>query len=54
VLIKKGIVDRNDTFTFHDLKTMGVTNQKTHGNGHKSEKAKAFYMRGVKNVDATK
>jgi hypothetical protein len=32
----------------------GVTNHKTHESGHKSEKAKAVYMRGVKEVDATK
>ncbi len=53
-LIEKGIVQREDTFTFHDLKAYGVTSHKTHESGHKSEKAKAVYMRGIKEVEATK
>lgn len=53
-LIEKGAVSKDNTFTFHDLKAYGVTNHRTHESGHKSEKAKAVYMRGVKEVEATK
>ncbi|WP_319557946.1 hypothetical protein [Thiomicrorhabdus sp.] len=52
-LIANGTVTKDNTFTYHDIKAMGVTNHPLHDAGHKSEKAKAVYMRGTKEVIAT-
>lgn len=52
-LIDKGVVAKNNKFTFHDIKAMGVTNHPLHDAGHKSESARAIYMRGSKKVAAT-
>lgn len=42
-------------FTFHDIKARAATERDKRGNdvGHKSEKMKAVYLRGAKEVDAT-
>ena len=52
-LIKQGVVVKANNFTFHDIKAMGVTNHPLHEAGHKSENAKAVYLRGTKEVVAT-
>ncbi|MEA3405124.1 MAG: hypothetical protein U9R28_05215 [Pseudomonadota bacterium] len=52
-LINAEIVTSDNKFTFHDIKAAGVTNHPLHESGHKSEKAKAVYLRGTKEVIAT-
>ncbi len=44
---KEGLKER---FTFHDLKAYGVSYHENHHSGHKSEKAKAIYLRQVDQV----
>jgi len=53
-LIEPKVVTNENKFTFHDIKAAGVTNHPLHESGHKSEKAKAVYLRGTKEVQATK
>lgn len=55
-LVEMGIasMEKAERFSFHDLKAKGVSDHKNHESGHKSEKAKAVYLRKVKEVDATK
>jgi len=55
-LVAKGLASDNppDKFSFHDIKAKGVSDHARHESGHKSEKAKAIYMRKIKEVEATK
>ncbi|GAB6069672.1 tyrosine-type recombinase/integrase [Thiomicrorhabdus hydrogeniphila] len=47
-------MDKDKRFSFHDLKAKGVSDHELNESGHKSEKAKAVYLRKVKEVKATK
>lgn len=55
-LVKLGVASRDEDkkFTFHDIKAKGVSDHALHESGHKSEKARAVYMRKTKEVEATK
>ncbi|KDN94822.1 hypothetical protein EI16_00465 [Hydrogenovibrio marinus] len=54
VKLGKASKDPDKRFTFHDIKAKGVSDHALNESGHKSEKAKAVYMRKVKEVEATK
>lgn len=47
-------MEKHKRFTFHDIKAKGVSDHENHESGHKSDRAKAVYMRKVKEVIATK
>ena len=38
---------------YHEQEIMGVTGHKDHHSGHKSEKTKAVYLRGVDKIEPT-
>ena len=53
-VIKKALDNGlKDKFHFHDLKAMGISYHETHHGGHKSEKAKAVYLRQTDRVKPT-
>ena len=43
-----------ERFTFHDIKAAGVSDHVDNESGHKTEKAKAVYMRKIREVEATR
>jgi len=43
-----------EKFTFHDIKAKGVSDHEEHHSGHKSEKAKAVYLRQIDEVKSTR
>ncbi len=47
-------MSKEKRFSFHDIKAKGVSDHELNESGHKSEKAKAVYMRKTKEVKATK
>lgn len=54
-LMKKAIAAGiKERFTFHDIKAKGVSDHKNNESGHKSERAKAVYMRKTKETDSTR
>lgn len=53
ITVKGKVLKLDEEFTFHDLKTRGVTNHTEHHSGHKSEKARQIYIRRLQEVDAT-
>lgn len=54
VLAGKASNDPAEKFSFHDIKAKGVSDHARHESGHKTEKAKAVYLRKTKEVEATK
>lgn len=53
-LIKKALDNGlKERFRFHDLKAAGVSYHETHHSGHKSEKARAVYLRQTDRVKPT-
>ena len=42
-----------EKFTFHDIKAAGISYHKDHHSGHKSDKAKAVYLRQTDRVEPT-
>lgn len=42
------------SFSIHELKAKGIDDHKNHESGHKSEKAKAVYLRKIKRTESTK
>ncbi|CAN8142651.1 Tyr recombinase domain-containing protein [uncultured Thiomicrorhabdus sp.] len=55
-LVSTGVASMNkeERFSFHDIKAKGVSDHALHESGHKTESAKARYMRKTKEVEATK
>jgi len=54
-LMKKALqLGLEEKFTFHDIKAKGVSDHKNHESGHKSERAKAVYLRKTKETDSTR
>ncbi|MBO1928507.1 hypothetical protein J3998_13120 [Thiomicrorhabdus sp. 6S2-11] len=47
-------MNKEERFSFHDIKAKGVSDHALHESGHKTESAKARYMRKTKEVEATK
>ena len=54
VAINMASMEKSKRFSFHDIKAKGVSDHELNESGHKSEKAKAVYLRKTKEVKATK
>lgn len=53
-LLKQGEVDKEDMFTFHDLKARGVSDHPDKHSGHRREKMRLVYDRLPDKVDPTR
>ena len=49
--LKKGLKEK---FTFHDIKAKDVSDHKDQYGGHRSEKMRRVYVRGLNKIESTR